>query len=414
MNRYFHNSLIKPEENNDYSGSFGKVYNIDNKTVIKYMSNSKKLNCYHIRELATCIHLLKYPSITDYCILPNKYNYTKDGLLIEFDHGGETLFTSFTVPVLKKIQLAKKLIVAAGNIFLKTGVIHRDIRLANIVWNNNNPDTLKLIDFGSARLVDRVNETGFDSFTSVIGSSPYRSPEALLGSSEYGSKLDIWSVGVTILNMFNERFVFGAENDYNVLTKIISSLGINNEQSRFLSTLPNWEEYRSLNKMPTTGTHSLFDNCPDILVDLLEQMLDLNPDRRISWKNILKHRFIQDNKHKKHLPNYIRKKIKLNKFQYESGPIETMISMAESVGVSNTSIHSAIKLINNYLYITNNENSNIISFAAMLIAVKFYDTDPLICEADVESLTDEEYTVNMLTKTMTHIINVCPDINKYY
>lgn len=57
---------------------------------------------------------------------------------------------------------------------------------------------LKLCDFGSAKRLNKLNETS----VSYISTRYYRAPELLLGYECYGVEIDIWAAGCVIAEMF--------------------------------------------------------------------------------------------------------------------------------------------------------------------------------------------------------------------
>ena len=72
------------------------------------------------------------------------------------------------------------------------GVIHRDLRPANVLVTDN--DMLKVADFGTSRFLE-IAAHG----TTVIGSPPYMAPEQFHGKAVFAS--DIYSLGVTMYQM---------------------------------------------------------------------------------------------------------------------------------------------------------------------------------------------------------------------
>ena len=63
------------------------------------------------------------------------------------------------------------------------GIIHRDLKLENILLKHENKSSIKLIDFGSATMYPKP-------YYSYIQSRYYRAPEVLLGCG-YNNKIDI-------------------------------------------------------------------------------------------------------------------------------------------------------------------------------------------------------------------------------
>ena len=74
----------------------------------------------------------------------------------------------------------------------RQGVIHRDLRPANVLVSDN--DVLKVADFGTSRFLE-IAAHG----TTVIGSPPYMAPEQFHGKAVFAS--DLYSLGVTMYQM---------------------------------------------------------------------------------------------------------------------------------------------------------------------------------------------------------------------
>ena len=86
------------------------------------------------------------------------------------------------------------------------GVIHRDIKPANILYNLRD-DTLKISDFGVARLTDNNRtKTGI-----VLGTPMYMSPEQLNAEKLTGQS-DLFSLGVTLYELLTGEAPFKADN----------------------------------------------------------------------------------------------------------------------------------------------------------------------------------------------------------
>jgi eukaryotic-like serine/threonine-protein kinase len=81
------------------------------------------------------------------------------------------------------------------------GVIHRDLRPANVLVTDN--DMLKVADFGTSRFLE-IAAHG----TTVIGSPPYMAPEQFQGKAVFAS--DIYSLGVTMYQMLTGSLPYDA------------------------------------------------------------------------------------------------------------------------------------------------------------------------------------------------------------
>jgi len=83
----------------------------------------------------------------------------------------------------------------------RQGVIHRDLRPANVLVTEN--DMCKVADFGTSRFLE-IAAHG----TTVIGSPPYMAPEQFHGKAVFAS--DIYSVGITMYQMLTGMLPYDA------------------------------------------------------------------------------------------------------------------------------------------------------------------------------------------------------------
>ncbi|XP_036425591.1 serine/threonine-protein kinase pim-2-like [Colossoma macropomum] len=81
------------------------------------------------------------------------------------------------------------------------GVLHRDIKLANLLINTDTSE-VKLIDFGCG---DKIKRTGY---TQYKGTSLYCPPEFLLERRYHANPATVWSLGVLLFRMVCGYFPF--------------------------------------------------------------------------------------------------------------------------------------------------------------------------------------------------------------
>ncbi|CAM8914753.1 unnamed protein product [Rhodiola kirilowii] len=188
------------------SGAFGRVYmgmNLDSGELLAVkqvlIAATKEKAQAHMKELEEEVKLLKnlsHPNIVRY--LGTVREEDSLNILLEFVPGGSISsllgkFGSFPEAV---IQTYTKQLLLGLEYLHRNGIMHRDIKGANILVDNKG--CIKLADFGASKQVaELATVTGAKS---MKGTPYWMAPEVILQTG-HSFSADIWSVGCTVIEM---------------------------------------------------------------------------------------------------------------------------------------------------------------------------------------------------------------------
>ncbi|KAI1496118.1 kinase-like domain-containing protein [Biscogniauxia marginata] len=201
----------------------------------------------------------------------------------------------------------------------KCSIIHADLKPDNILVNENR-NILKICDLGTA--IDRSDAaTAHNEITPYLISRFYRAPEIILGMP-YDYAVDMWSIGCTLYELYTGKILFTGDSNNQMLKAIMEIRGkfsaklykrgelshmhfdemgnfisierdkaLGKTTVRTLAIVKPTRDLRTRLSAASGGMNDAESRDLNHFVDLLERCLTLNPDKRITPTEALKHPF---------------------------------------------------------------------------------------------------------------------------
>lgn len=277
-------------------GTYGVVYKaIDKKTnevvalkKIRLLAEEEGIPSTAIREISLLKELIHVNIVK---LIDVMHTVKKLTLVFEFvDTDLKKLIDTTESQGLDKLQTKSFLyqLIRGTNFIHKLKVLHRDLKPQNLLITNDG--IMKIADFGLAR--------GFGipvkNYTHEVVTLWYRPPDVLLGSKNYLTTVDVWSIGCIFGEMINGKALFQGQNELDQLKKIFKIRGTPDEKSYpDVKNLPEWAN----NDFEIYKAEELSKVCPKLDsygIDLLGKMLKVNPDERITLEEALVHPYFND------------------------------------------------------------------------------------------------------------------------
>ncbi|CAO2658245.1 Nn.00g059680.m01.CDS01 [Neocucurbitaria sp. VM-36] len=219
-------------------------------------------------------------------------------LVMEFlEHDLKTLQEDMSEPFMaSEVKTLLRQLVGAVGFLHDNYIMHRDLKTSNILLNNRGQ--LKLADFGMARYIPPSHAP----LTQLVVTLWYRAPELLLGTTTYGTEIDMWSIGCIFGELLAKEPLLPGKNEVDELSLIFSLCGLPSDQTwPAFYRLPN---ARSL-KLPRDHRNNNANNASSFNrakfpfltaagVELLSSLLSLNPDHRPTAKEVLAHAYFRE------------------------------------------------------------------------------------------------------------------------
>uniref|UniRef100_A0A8C8DZ23 Protein kinase domain-containing protein n=1 Tax=Oryzias sinensis TaxID=183150 RepID=A0A8C8DZ23_9TELE len=216
---------------------------------------------------------------------------------------------------ISEIKVISRQLLVALKALKSIGLVHTDIKLDNImlVDHKSQPFRVKLIDFGLASKLEDL-ETG-----SIFQTMPYRAPEVRLGLP-LNEGVDMWALGHTLAMLLKGSSLYPCDSDYNVIRAMVNmqgmpknsllDQGLYSDKFFTMNSEGKWKLDSPIEHVVKTGKKVKLDkrHCSsfeeilqerngqvELFVNLLEQMLLIDPYRRITPEEALQHSFFTEN-----------------------------------------------------------------------------------------------------------------------
>ncbi|KAK8936379.1 putative serine/threonine-protein kinase [Platanthera zijinensis] len=166
-----------------------------------------------------------------------------------------------------------------------SGVLHRDIKGSNLLIDNSG--ILKIADFGLASFFDPEQQ---QPLTSRVVTLWYRPPELLLGATNYGVAVDLWSTGCILAELYAGKPIMPGRTEVEQLHKIFKLCGSPSDDYWRKSKLPHATIFKPQQPYRRCVAETYKDLPPPALA-LMEVLLSIDPADRGTAYSALKNEF---------------------------------------------------------------------------------------------------------------------------
>ena len=291
IKQYYSEKKLYPESNTKFylfgreigHGAFGKVnlclhigsgHLVAMKTFVKKDSKYKESK-EKLKNEVEVLSKLHHPFINQ--ILDNFETDTHFFIVMEYICGDLLSFIRKRNKLNEQIsKMIFKQIIEGLKYIHKKNIIHRDIKLDNILIDTTN--TVKICDFGVSRKIEKGQK-----IYERCGTPAYIAPEIYKKVGYTGFQSDIWSAGITLYYILSGNLPFKGTNIHELENAIL------------------YGEYKKIKDVSPEAN------------DIINQMLKLDPKERITIDEILKHPWLKnvnlENRHKLNIFTKTEKKV---------------------------------------------------------------------------------------------------------
>ena len=227
----------------------------------------------------------------------------------------------------------------------------------DIILLNVNPSNIFINQYGRILITD-LSSAIFDDEEYYSYSLPYSSPELLIDNSKINKKLDMWSLGILMLELYCKQVRMlkpkkAKNSEEEQLKEILSLFEINEQYS--LNDLKNILIYGN-EKIEWKINQNILNKIKDKdAINLISKLLSINPNNRLTAKEVLESNYLKEYKGVDDLNIKGFEKLKENKKYLKSAIInhETFVNEINNINRNESEITP-----NSNIYFYNNDNNN--------------------------------------------------------
>jgi serine/threonine protein kinase len=212
-------------------GAYGKVYKVAHKHTGTSYAIKVFLDDGSVLEEINALLMLEHHKNILYpvCI----YTYKKTAIVLPYVKQNLYRWYKLCRYDRRTIKLIMFQLLEALHHVHNLGIIHRDVKPANVMISSDSQPKIYLIDFGMCKIINP--HRGEMAMDHCVQTSSYRSPELYAGHNTYGTEIDVWALGCLMVELFLRSVLFGVCD-----TQIIT-----NQWKLATPPLDNYPEYTS-------------------------------------------------------------------------------------------------------------------------------------------------------------------------
>jgi serine/threonine protein kinase len=149
-------------------------------------------------------------------------------------------------------------------------VAHRDLKPENIMMDDK--FNIRFADFGFAAAMQGHDGTGF--LRTILGTTAYMAPELITKTAYFGHSVDLFALGIILFILYSGHPPFNSANPQDPHYRLLAE----GRADMF------WKQH---SKSKPTGFFS------ESFIDLITNMLQINPCHRLSLADIVGHEWMQ-------------------------------------------------------------------------------------------------------------------------